>query len=78
MAIVCDEFHAFPPGVPQTSKAVCECEPGRSKDGQDCKVCQKGSFKASVGNGMCTAAPQPTPAPKTLKCLRQHVGVILC
>ena len=51
--IQCDEFKAFPPGVPRTSRDVCECTPGRTKLGQECVPCSPGLWKQIIGDGQC-------------------------
>merc|ERR1719506_2551346 len=51
--ISCDEFKAFPPGVPRTSRAVCECIPGRTKLGSECVPCSPGLWKQIIGDGQC-------------------------
>merc|ERR1719399_136644 len=54
LAITCGRHEAFPPGVPRTSSAVCECEPGRTRVGRSCEFCQEGTYKPGVGDRACT------------------------
>ena len=53
LEITCDRHEAFPPGVPRTSTAACECNPGRTKVGRSCEICEQGTYKRGVGNGPC-------------------------
>ena len=58
--IHCDEFKAFPPGVPRTSRDVCECEPGNTKLGAECVPCSPGLWKQIIGDGQCINCPLVT------------------
>ena len=57
IAITCGTYRAFPPGVPRTSTAACECEPGRF--GLSCEPCPASTYKSEVGNNLagCTRCP---------------------
>ena len=41
--IVCDKFKVIPPGVEVTSKEVCHCKAGYTRDGDQCVPCEPGT-----------------------------------